>query len=78
MLKCGITIKLGNQGEMSRKRGTGSIYINYGNLDERILKQQYKMSLFYLKCKNREFPSWHSGKNPTRNHGAVGLIPGLT
>ena len=24
-----------------------------------------------------EFPSWHS-RNPTRNHGVAGLIPGLT
>ena len=25
-----------------------------------------------------EFPSWHSGNNPTRNHEVAGLIPGLT
>ena len=24
-----------------------------------------------------EFPSWHSGKSPTRNHEVTGSIPGL-
>jgi len=28
-------------------------------------------------CDEREFLSWHSGRNPTRNHETECLIPGL-
>ena len=27
--------------------------------------------------RQKEFPSWHGGMNPTRNHEVAGSIPGL-
>ena len=33
--------------------------------------------VFEDKSHRQEFPSWHSGNNPTRNHEVAGSIPSL-
>ena len=41
------------------------------------LAQLGETNILQLKKNVREFPLWHSGNNPTRNHEVVGWIPGL-
>ena len=35
------------------------------------------MGEIIIKISNQEFPSWYSGKNPTKNHEVAGWISGL-
>ena len=41
------------------------------------LAQLGETNILQLKKNVREFPLWHSGNNPTRNHEVAGWIPGL-